>query len=93
MSKIILKGYIEVPDNDLLEIREELPRHIELTLNEKGCLAFNVVQDDVNENIYHVYEEFIDRASFERHQDRVTGSRWGKLSGGVKRHYQINEEG
>ncbi len=92
MSKIILKGYIEIPDSDLLDIREELPRHIELTLNEKGCLAFNITQDDVNENVYHVYEEFTDRVSFERHQERVAGSQWGKLSKGVKRHYQITEK-
>jgi len=92
LSKIILQGYIVVPDSDLFEIKKELPKHIDQTLKEEGCLVFNVTQDDSDKNIYNVYEEFVDRASFERHQQRVSNSRWGKLTVDAKRHYQITED-
>ncbi|MDW3095101.1 MAG: antibiotic biosynthesis monooxygenase [Gammaproteobacteria bacterium] len=91
LSKIILQGYILVSDGDLPEIQKELPLHIEQSMKEEGCLVFNVVQDDANKNIYHVYEEFIDSESFERHQKRVGSSRWGAATVDVERHYQITE--
>jgi len=42
LSKVILKGYITVLYEDLSAVREELPNHIKLTLQEEGCLVFEV---------------------------------------------------
>lgn len=44
MSKLILEGYIVVPNSDLAQVLAELPAHIELTRNEAGCLCFEVSQ-------------------------------------------------
>ena len=89
MSKIILKGHIVVPEDDLEAVMEALPLHTELTLQEEGCLLFQVTQDQDRENIFHVYEEFRDRNSFERHQIRVRTSVWGEITKNVARHYQV----
>jgi quinol monooxygenase YgiN len=89
MSKIVLKGYIEVPESDLDSVMEALPLHIELTQQEEGCLVFKVEQDKTNRNIFTVYEEFLDRKSFEAHQKRAKSSNWGKVSKNVSRHYQV----
>ena len=92
MSKIILQGHIIVPDIALSSVEAELPTHIELTLQEEGCLVFQVTQDLENNNVFNVYEEFIDRDAFEAHKKRVKESRWGKVTVNVERYYQVSEE-
>lgn len=89
MSKVVLKGHIVVADADLGVVKNELATHIDLTLNEDGCLVFSVVQDKANENKFFVYEEFTDQDSFASHQERVGGSRWGNVTKNAERHYQI----
>ena len=90
MSKVILKGYILVPDIDLPAVAEELPNHIRLTLQEEGCLVFDVFPEEQNASRFSVYEEFSDSQSFEAHQKRVRDSRWGQVTSNVERHYQID---
>ena len=89
MSKVILQGYILVPDKDLEIVKRELPIHINLTNKELGCLVFDVTNDINNPNKFNVYEEFVDQAAFEHHQNRVKHSNWGKITNQVTRHYQI----
>lgn len=92
MPKIILQGFIVVSDTDLPAVQAELPKHIELTRNEKGCLVFDVVQDSNNKNVFKVFEEFADCEAFEAHQARVKNSRWGAVAANVERHYRIVED-
>lgn len=89
MSKVTLSGYIVVPDADLAAVEAELPRHIENTRKERGCLRFEVTRDDTDRNHFRVFEEFVDPAAFRQHQQRVAGSRWGEISRNVIRHYQV----
>jgi (4S)-4-hydroxy-5-phosphonooxypentane-2,3-dione isomerase len=91
MPKVILKGYILVPEADLLAVRNELPNHINLTRNEAGCLVFEVAQDKETVNRFNVYEEFTDKHAFNLHQQRVRDSAWGKITISVERHYEIEE--
>jgi len=91
MNKVILKGFIIVPTADLSAIKKALISHKELTRNEPGCLMFNVTQSEINLNRFDVYEEFINKAAFEQHQDRVKNSAWGKAAANVERHYEIFE--
>lgn len=90
MSKVILQGYILVPDNDLDGVEAALPEHIQLTQQEAGCLVFEVTTDKANPNRFNVYEEFVDRDAFKRHQQRVSDSPWGKVTVNVSRHYEIS---
>jgi len=92
LSKIILKGFITVPNSEIITVKEALPLHIKLTQQEKGCLVFKVMEDKLNKNIFNVYEEFTSKQSFEAHQNRVQGSEWGRLTKYCDRHYQIIEE-
>jgi len=91
MNKIVLKGYIIVPNSDLPAVKEELYVHIDLTRNEKGCLVFEVTQDEIEKNKFHVYEEFISQATFDSHQQRVRNSKWGLVTKNVERFYEITE--
>ncbi|AZZ92318.1 antibiotic biosynthesis monooxygenase [Hahella sp. KA22] len=92
MSKVILKGYIIVPHEDLSVVEQALSTHIQLTLAEAGCLVFQVTQHDRDPNRFDVYEEFVDRAAFNAHQARVKNSHWGGVTLNVARHYEICEE-
>ncbi len=91
MSKVILQGYIVVPENELFKVKSELENHKDLTLKEKGCLVFEVNQRETDPSVFDVYEEFVDKRSFELHQQRVKSSYWGEVTANVERHYQVIE--
>ncbi|WP_395205098.1 putative quinol monooxygenase [Vibrio diabolicus] len=78
MSKVALKGFILVPEKDLELVKHELITHKRLTLEEPGCLTFLVTQSPTNPFRFDVYEEFVDKASFRQHQERVQASHWEK---------------
>jgi autoinducer 2-degrading protein len=93
MTKVILKGYILVPETDLLEVKNELPKHINHTRSEAGCLVFEVFQDKEIVNRFNVYEEFISKEAYNSHQERVRDSKWGKITINVERYYEIEGAG
>ena len=90
MSKIVLQGFIIVPESDIEVVKNELLTHKKLTLSETGCLIFEVTLDAVNPNRFNVYEEFVNQEAFNYHQLRVKSSTWGKVTKDVERHYQIS---
>lgn len=92
MGKVVLSGYIEVPDGDLEAVRRELPNHIDLTRQEEGCVSFEVTESAAWPNRFHVREEFADNASFEHHQKRIRNSRWSEVTINVARHYEVTGE-
>jgi len=90
LVKIVLQGFIVVPDSDLEVVKSELVIHKKLTLKEVGCLTFTVTPDEVNPNKFSVYEEFEDQTAFDNHQARVKSSKWGEVTKNLERHYQIS---
>lgn len=90
MTKVVLEGFIIVPDLDLEIVKRELPKHTKLTLNESGCLTFKVTPDELNLNKFYVYEDFVNQTAFDKHQARVKSSRWGEVTKNVARHYKIS---
>ncbi|WCN08137.1 putative quinol monooxygenase [Marinomonas mediterranea] len=89
--KIVLSGYIVIPEAELALVEDALVEHIALTKAEEGCLVFNVSKDPVNPCRYDVYEEFSSQAAFDFHQARVKSSPWGQATINVERHYLIKE--
>lgn len=91
MNKITLEGVIRVPADHLEAVLAELGTHIKLTREEEGCLLFRVDQRSYEPSVFDVYEEFVDRASFDAHQERVKASRWGECTKGFEREYTITD--
>ena len=91
MSKVVLKGFILVPESELGLVKSELTNHKRLTLEEGGCITFQVTENPQNPLRFDVYEEFIDRAAFDYHQERVKASRWGMITTNIQRYYQVIE--
>lgn len=89
MGEVTLSGELICADEAQLEaVRGHLPRHIELTRAEDGCLEFDVEQTD-DPMVWTVCERFADEAAFRRHQRRVDDSEWGSAAAGIKRRYDV----
>ncbi len=70
-------------------VAAHLPRHIELSRAEVGCLSFDVPQ--VAPLIWEVRESFTDRAAFDAHQTRTKASDWFHQTAAIAREYEITE--
>ena len=90
MAKVILQGFILVPAADLENVKAELPIHKRLTLQETGCLTFEVTPDEQNPYRFDVYEEFVNQEAFDYHQARVKASKWGEVTKNVERFYEVS---
>lgn len=86
---IILTGELTCrTEAEMDVVRDQLPRHVELTRAEPGCLEFEVlpVADSLN---WKVRERFIGEAAFRAHQQRVASSAWGRATAGIERRYEV----
>lgn len=91
MSTVELEGRLICEDDQEAKIvRRHLPRHIELTRAESGCLHFDVEQTD-DPLVWTVSEKFVSQAAFDTHQARVGASDWGRATAGIKRDYVISQ--
>lgn len=75
-------------DDEIAVVTEFLPRHIELTRAEPGCISFEVNQTG-DPRVWDVAECFQDVDSFHLHQERVKASVWGRATAGIKRIYSV----
>lgn len=94
MTTLELTGRLLCADAAEAEtVRRHLPRHIELTRAEPGCLRFEVEQSE-DPLVWTVAERFADQAAFDAHQARVVSSDWGRATTAIQRDYVItrNEE-
>lgn len=89
MSAFELTGLLICEDDDELEtVSQHLPRHLEFTRAEAGCLHFEVVQTE-NPLVWSVAETFTDQLAFDTHRARVRASDWGRATAGIRRDYVI----
>lgn len=89
MKPITLTGQLICQGNDETAVVSEfLPRHIELTLAESGCISFSVEQSE-DPWVWNVSERFQDASAFELHQARVKASDWGRVTAKIKRSYSV----
>jgi peptide-methionine (S)-S-oxide reductase len=88
---VVLTGRLVCTTADEAErVRRHLPAHVALTRAEPGCLAFDVEPTD-DPLVWSVSERFVDRAAFDAHQERVTGSAWAEATAGITRDYVVSE--
>lgn len=75
--------------NDIAIVVQHLDEHVMLTRAEAGCVSFTVTPTS-DPLVWQVDEHFSDAAAFKLHQERVTGSTWGRATAGIERRYTIN---
>lgn len=89
MTEVHLKGRLICRDErEAALVVTYLPRHVDLTRAEQGCRSFSVTPTE-DSLVWRVEEVFDDAASFRRHQDRVQGSEWGRVTANIERDYSI----
>ncbi|MDO5668594.1 MAG: antibiotic biosynthesis monooxygenase [Corynebacterium sp.] len=71
-------------------MEHHLPRHVELTRAEPGCLDFEVWPVP-GQPVWTVHERFADGAAFGAHQRRVAESEWGQATRGIERRYTVEQ--
>lgn len=90
MTPINLTGQLICRNNEEVSIVEAyLPRHVELTRSELGCISFQVNPTD-DPRVWEVAESFKDAVSFTSHQERVKASEWGQATAAIKRDYSVS---
>ncbi|MGO1173343.1 MAG: putative quinol monooxygenase [Actinomycetaceae bacterium] len=93
MSTVTLTGRLVCADEaETAVVRRCLPRHVELTFAEEGCLRFEVEATD-DPLVWEVREEFADQAAFDSHQARVRTSEWGRATSAITRDYVVEHVG
>ena len=90
-GKTTLTGYLLVPGDRIEAVRAALPRHIELSRSEPGCLAFEVTENASEPGRFAVHEAFTNRAAFDAHQRRAAASAWAGITAGMERNYRITQ--
>lgn len=86
---VVLTGRLMCRDDRESQIVERhLPRHVELTRAEPGCVSFEVGPTG-EPRVWSVAEEFVDPAAFAAHQCRVAASEWGRATAGIERRYEV----
>lgn len=68
MGKVILKGIVVVPEEELNLVNKTLEKHVELTKQEPSCLVIYVHHCSYSPCYFDVYEEFSSNTTFEHHQ-------------------------
>jgi quinol monooxygenase YgiN len=87
--QVVLSGQLVcASDDEVAVVQQHLPRHIDLTRAEQGCISFDVHQTD-DRRVWQVDERFIDDAAFDAHQARVGASEWGRATAGIERRYSV----
>jgi quinol monooxygenase YgiN len=87
--QVVLSGQLVcASDDEVATVRRHLPRHVELTRAEPGCISFDVHQTE-DRFVWQVDERFADDAAFQAHQARVAASEWGRATAGIERRYSI----
>ena len=90
-KRVMLNGHLDVPSGRLIAVREALPDHIKLTRAEKGCIFFEVVEDETQPGRFLVSEIFENQEAFDAHQHRTRNSDWFNVTKGIPRDYSITK--
>jgi len=91
MPRIQLTGTLICANEEQAAIVvSHLPRHIELTRAEAGCVRFDVTST-ADPLVWDVAELFATEEAFRAHQERVAASEWGAATAGIERKYTIVE--
>ncbi|SCZ53531.1 Antibiotic biosynthesis monooxygenase [Epibacterium ulvae] len=86
--RIFLTGYIDIPETLYATVMAALPTHVALTRAERGCLTFEVSEDNAVSGRLRVFEIFKDQTAFDAHQLRTQQSQWYQITREIPRHFQ-----
>ncbi|MCM0622056.1 putative quinol monooxygenase [Nocardioides bruguierae] len=88
-ENVVLRGTLTAPDAQVATLVEtHMPRHVELSLAEPGCLHFEVTPAAAPLT-WELSERFVDTAAFRAHQARGAASEWATVSALLSEDFRI----
>ena len=67
---------LQVKPEHLDAFIEEMVKHARRSMDEPGCVSYDVGQDKEDPNLIHVYEVFVDEAAFKAHDQAPHNKEW-----------------
>ena len=69
----MIQNRLEIKPDKVNEFMALLKHHLKWTMeNEPGCRRFDIVKDEQDDNIFHLYELYDDQDSLEKHAQSPT---------------------
>jgi len=85
VAKILAKeGHRELVKNELLKL-------ITITRAEKGCVNYDLHQDNENKNLFLFYENWENRALWQIHMNNTHLAEYMKATNGAVEEFTLNE--
>ncbi len=72
-------------------VKEELLKLIDITRTEKGCINYDLHQDNENENIFLFYENWESRELWQIHMNNTHLAEYMKATDGAVEEFILNE--
>jgi len=91
MSKLTIVAHIEANSDKVEFIKEELKKLIEPTLKEKGCLNYNLHQDNEQPAKFLYFENWESRELWQDHMQSAHIQAFIKSSEGALKSFEVQE--
>lgn len=72
-------------------VKNELLKLIDVTRAEKGCINYDLHQDNENENLFLFYENWESRALWQTHMNNKHLAEYMKATEGAVEEFELNE--
>ncbi|WP_298555828.1 putative quinol monooxygenase [uncultured Algibacter sp.] len=72
-------------------VKSELLKLIDITKAEKGCVNYDLHQDNANKNLFLFYENWESRALWQQHMENTHLAEYVKATDGAVEEFTLNE--
>ncbi|WP_303315843.1 putative quinol monooxygenase [Flavivirga abyssicola] len=86
---IVAKILAKAEKKDL--VKNELLKLIEVTRAEKGCINYDLHQDNQNENLFLFYENWESRELWQKHMNNAHLAKYMRATDGAVKEFTLNE--
>ena len=91
MSQLTIVARILAKEGKATFIKQELLKLIETTRAEKGCLNYDLHQDNENEHLFLFYENWENRELWQQHMQNEHLAAYMKATEGSVASFELNE--
>lgn len=91
MSQLTIVAKILAKEGKSTFIKEELQKLIHTTRAEKGCINYDLHQDNENENLFLFYENWENRELWQAHMQNDHLAEYMKVTDGAVESFELNE--
>ena len=91
MAQLTIVARIEANDTSVDLLKSELLKLIEPTLNEAGCIQYDLHQDNENPAVFLFYENWESREIWQQHMNSAHFSKFIQATDGAIASLSVNE--